>query len=166
MAARPPAKRRLDAAALEALGVDAEDWGALQSAYKAQDEAREQLIKRCRDMQKAAKQAVYSLVRGDTGRRVRGPARCCAGAAAHMRVAVPRASSALGCADAAPGAPRQGLLVPPDVWNAPARPPVQVRAAAVALPSGRRRAAAAAAEAPLAAHLRLLQRRHGGVRRG
>jgi hypothetical protein len=68
MAARPPAKRQLDTAALEALGVDVEDWNDLRSAYKAYDEAREQLIKRCRDMQKAAKQAVYSLVRGDTNR--------------------------------------------------------------------------------------------------
>eukprot|EP00877_Chromochloris_zofingiensis_P010800 jgi/Chrzof1/5974/Cz16g22090.t1 len=51
--------------ALQSIGIDAEDWAHLRTVYKTYDENRERVIKRCRDVQKLSKQAVYSLTRGD-----------------------------------------------------------------------------------------------------
>jgi predicted translin family RNA/ssDNA-binding protein len=48
--------------------VDAEAWDALQSKLKQHDEQRETVIKRSRDVQKAAKQAIFALHRGDGAR--------------------------------------------------------------------------------------------------
>lgn len=53
---------------LEAIGLDLADWNNLKGKYKAYDELREQVIKKCRDVQKLAKQSVYSLQRNDTKR--------------------------------------------------------------------------------------------------
>merc|ERR1719193_1006954 len=45
--------------------LDPDEWAQLQAAYAAYDETRENVIKGCRDVQKAAKQAVYATQRGD-----------------------------------------------------------------------------------------------------
>ncbi|KAG2439342.1 hypothetical protein HXX76_004701 [Chlamydomonas incerta] len=44
------------------------DWDQLGAHLAAYDEQREAIIKRCRDMQKMAKQAVYTLHRGETSK--------------------------------------------------------------------------------------------------
>ncbi|KIY95267.1 Translin [Monoraphidium neglectum] len=51
-----------DVAAADAIDVD--DWAAINDQMRRQDEARETLIKRTRDAQKLAKQAIFSLHRG------------------------------------------------------------------------------------------------------
>ncbi|PNH12796.1 hypothetical protein TSOC_000251 [Tetrabaena socialis] len=48
--------------------VEESDWERVGSYLTAYDEQREDVIKRCRDVQKLAKQAVYSLHRGDAAR--------------------------------------------------------------------------------------------------
>eukprot|EP00195_Chlamydomonas_chlamydogama_P016442 CAMPEP_0202902450 /NCGR_PEP_ID=MMETSP1392-20130828/16859_1 /ASSEMBLY_ACC=CAM_ASM_000868 /TAXON_ID=225041 /ORGANISM="Chlamydomonas chlamydogama, Strain SAG 11-48b" /LENGTH=226 /DNA_ID=CAMNT_0049589211 /DNA_START=155 /DNA_END=832 /DNA_ORIENTATION=- len=45
--------------------LDVQDWKQLAAGYKAYDEKREMVIKRCRDMQKLSKNAIYALHRGD-----------------------------------------------------------------------------------------------------
>ncbi|GAX84422.1 hypothetical protein CEUSTIGMA_g11843.t1 [Chlamydomonas eustigma] len=45
--------------------VDISDWTRLASRYKSQDEMRETVIKKCRDMQKLSKNAIFSMHRGD-----------------------------------------------------------------------------------------------------
>ncbi|KAG2498872.1 hypothetical protein HYH03_003064 [Edaphochlamys debaryana] len=44
------------------------DWDRLGEHLSAYDEQREAIIKRCRDMQKLAKQAIYSLHRGEAAK--------------------------------------------------------------------------------------------------
>jgi predicted translin family RNA/ssDNA-binding protein len=46
--------------------VHAADFAAISAAMSAEDEKREALIKRSRDVLKASKQAIYALQRGDT----------------------------------------------------------------------------------------------------
>ncbi|GFR43963.1 hypothetical protein Agub_g5106, partial [Astrephomene gubernaculifera] len=48
--------------------ISESDWQHLGAHLAAYDEQREALIKKCRDMQKLAKQAVYSLHRGEAAR--------------------------------------------------------------------------------------------------
>eukprot|EP00775_Hariotina_reticulata_P010398 gene10398-10556_t len=45
--------------------LDEKDWQSLQAHLQTYDEQRETVIKRTRDAQKAAKQAIYSLHRGE-----------------------------------------------------------------------------------------------------
>lgn len=45
--------------------TDESDWSTLSGQLKAYDEQREVVIKRCRDFQKLAKQAIFSLHRND-----------------------------------------------------------------------------------------------------
>lgn len=68
--AAPAAKRaRLDDEAAAASNVlDKAEWQALRDNYTAHDQKRESVIKECRDVQKAAKQAIYALHRGDGGK--------------------------------------------------------------------------------------------------
>lgn len=46
--------------------LDQDEWTQLQESYAEYDATRELVIKGCRDVQKAAKQAVYATQRGDT----------------------------------------------------------------------------------------------------
>lgn len=48
--------------------LDEKEWLQLQEAYAEYDRRRELVIKGCRDAQKASKQAIFALHRGDTGR--------------------------------------------------------------------------------------------------
>jgi len=48
--------------------LDEEEWKQLQTSYADLDERRELAIKHCRDVQKAAKQAIYAAQRGDLAR--------------------------------------------------------------------------------------------------
>eukprot|EP00930_Biecheleria_cincta_P082848 TRINITY_DN72499_c0_g1_i1.p1 TRINITY_DN72499_c0_g1~~TRINITY_DN72499_c0_g1_i1.p1 ORF type:complete len:533 (-),score=102.02 TRINITY_DN72499_c0_g1_i1:50-1603(-) len=48
--------------------VDQEEWETLRKAYADYDAARENVIKGCRDVQKAAKQAIFAAQRGDRKR--------------------------------------------------------------------------------------------------
>jgi len=45
--------------------VDKEEWEKLRQGYEEYDQKRELVIKACRDVQKAAKQAIYAAQRGD-----------------------------------------------------------------------------------------------------
>ncbi|KAG1662772.1 hypothetical protein FOA52_006798 [Chlamydomonas sp. UWO 241] len=45
--------------------LDPFDWTELVASYKEADTTREMVIKRCRDMQKLSKNAIFSLHRGD-----------------------------------------------------------------------------------------------------
>eukprot|EP00301_Raphidiophrys_heterophryoidea_P020933 c5497_g1_i1.p1 GENE.c5497_g1_i1~~c5497_g1_i1.p1 ORF type:complete len:448 (-),score=111.38 c5497_g1_i1:74-1417(-) len=51
--------------------VYAEDFDAIRKRMELFDEQREKVIKRCRDVQKAAKQAIFALHRNDTNRATR-----------------------------------------------------------------------------------------------
>ena len=46
--------------------LNAADFAGISAAMSAEDEKRESLIKRSRDVLKASKQAIYALQRGDT----------------------------------------------------------------------------------------------------
>ncbi|WIA29404.1 hypothetical protein OEZ86_011908 [Tetradesmus obliquus] len=61
-------QRTEDAAAASGPVLDQEDWQSLQGYLQTYDEQRESVIKRSRDAQKLAKQAIYSLHWGDYSR--------------------------------------------------------------------------------------------------
>ncbi|KAF5834948.1 Translin [Dunaliella salina] len=48
--------------------LDTTDFAQVRNAVELYDDRRESVIKRCRDSQKLAKQAIYSLHRGDSAR--------------------------------------------------------------------------------------------------
>lgn len=59
-----------------AVGIDEADWAKLGEYLASYDSKREDLIKQCRDMQKNAKQAIYSLHRGNARRAEQQLALC------------------------------------------------------------------------------------------
>jgi len=48
--------------------LDAQEWARLRETYEVEDQKREQVIKGCRDVQKAAKQAIQATHRSDLER--------------------------------------------------------------------------------------------------
>jgi len=64
--------------------LDPAAWDAVASRLRQHDEQRETVIKRSRDVQKAAKQAIFALHRGD-GARAAGLLRDAAGAVRELR---------------------------------------------------------------------------------